>query len=356
MGAWYWIMNAPKSTSHRGTRPLIEEPHGGEKAVHRASVFGNPVGCFVREFETFVVEWDPRLRVPRWVLETFNAETLQGTGTRKLSEFKEDGAIHPNFRASLVSYRGSGYDRGHMAPAANHKSSQKAMDDTFVLANIAPQVGEGFNRDYWARFERFVQDLAYGICDDVYVVTGPLFLPRPSQKGWMMQYDMLGQPPRLMGIPSHFFKVVLGKSNDDARNVLGAFVIPNAPIEPNTPLAAFSVPLSALEAVAGIQFFPKLLMDDSHKESFDRLSLLWQQYGRRQEQSKKLLDKQSMWLLPPPEGYEQIKETRVEDFLSKPVRKGRFEHICEQTLCVLPEERWWEANKKVHGNGTNKNR
>jgi DNA/RNA endonuclease G (NUC1) len=46
----------------------------------------------------------------------------------------------------LISDFKSGYDRGHMVPAADAKISQKAMDETFYLSNIAPQVGDGFNR------------------------------------------------------------------------------------------------------------------------------------------------------------------------------------------------------------------
>ena len=61
-------------------------------------------------------------------------------------------------RLASTCDRGSGYDRGHLAPAADHKGSQKAMNSTFNLSNISPQVGEGFNRDYWARFEKFVKD------------------------------------------------------------------------------------------------------------------------------------------------------------------------------------------------------
>eukprot|EP01047_Picozoa_sp_COSAG01_P044704 COSAG01_NODE_4066_length_5385_cov_159.277336_3_plen_73_part_00 len=52
------------------------------------------------------------------------------------------------FRAKLSDYRRSGYDRGHMCAAADMKASQHSMDSTFLLTNIAPQVGEGFNRDY----------------------------------------------------------------------------------------------------------------------------------------------------------------------------------------------------------------
>lgn len=48
--------------------------------------------------------------------------------------------MHVFHRATNADYRGSGFDRGHLAAAANHKWTQKAMDDTFYLSNVAPQV------------------------------------------------------------------------------------------------------------------------------------------------------------------------------------------------------------------------
>lgn len=50
------------------------------------------------------------------------------------------GSVHVFHRATNADYKGSGFDRGHLAAAANHKWSQKAMDDTFYLSNVAPQV------------------------------------------------------------------------------------------------------------------------------------------------------------------------------------------------------------------------
>lgn len=54
--------------------------------------------------------------------------------------------------------------------------SQTAMDESFLMTNISPQVGVGFNRGYWSRLEGFVRHLAHQY-DAVYVITGPLFLP-----------------------------------------------------------------------------------------------------------------------------------------------------------------------------------
>jgi endonuclease G, mitochondrial len=338
-GAYWWLQERQGSLQ----KPLL----------HPALRFGAPTTSYTRTFETFVVEYDPRMRVPRWVLEHFNASSMKGDGTRSSSRFVEDGAIPERFRASLEMFRGSGYDRGHMAPAANHKSSQKAMDDTFVLSNIAPQVGEGFNRDYWARFERFVQDLAYNNCEDVFVVTGPLFLPRPGPTGWRMEHSMLGNPPQLMGLPTHFYKVMVAEGKPSSPGtVVGAFVMPNARVDPSTPLSSFAVPLSALEAVAGVEFFPNLLRDE-HRVAVDEASLMWQQYGCEMKPHLRLTDPlSSQTLLPPlPSAANataiQKREAMRDRQIARPgaMRNG-FRHVCEHNACTLPAERWWESNSK----------
>ena len=46
-----------------------------------------------------------------------------------------------------------------MAAAGNHMTDQRFMDDTFLLSNMAPQVGKGFNRDKWEHLERYVRKL-----------------------------------------------------------------------------------------------------------------------------------------------------------------------------------------------------
>jgi DNA/RNA endonuclease G (NUC1) len=67
--------------------------------------------------------------------------------------------LPPEMCARLSDFYRSGYDRGHLAPAADHRQSVTHMRSTFDLANIAPQIGKGFNRSYWARLESFVRHL-----------------------------------------------------------------------------------------------------------------------------------------------------------------------------------------------------
>lgn len=155
--------------------------------THPAMRLGWPVSTesLLRVHSGYVASFDARTRNPRWVLEVLNKNTCRGPGDRKRSHFVEDETFGERFRNKLSDFRGSGYDRGHLAAAAGHKSSQLAMDETFRLCNISPQVGAGFNRDYWARLERFTRDLAWtaGGEKDVLVATGPLFLPTRTGAG-----------------------------------------------------------------------------------------------------------------------------------------------------------------------------
>ncbi|BDA47734.1 probable endonuclease G, mitochondrial [Coccomyxa sp. Obi] len=261
-------------------------------ALHHALKYGMPSSEGLRFFQNFVLSFDSRTRNPRWVLEHITRAQTRGDGNRKNVEFYEDKELDQRFRSRLSDFRESGYDRGHMAPAANHKETADTMLETFVLSNISPQVGRGFNRDYWARFERFI-NLLTRTCDDVYVVTGPLFLPSKTPLGYMMQHPMIGQPPRMVAVPTHFFKVVLAErtavnsvdSDTSTEAVMGAFVLPNAPLQADLPLTAFSVPLEALEEAAGLQFFPGFLNAD-RRAALDRAALAYQKWGRQQMKLK----------------------------------------------------------------------
>lgn len=159
----------------------------------------------------------------------------------------EDVSIPEKFRAKLKDYFRSGYDRGHQVPAADAKWSQLAMDDTFALSNMCPQVGEGFNRDYWAHFEDFCRRLTLSY-PSVRIVTGPLYLPKREADGkWRVSYEVIGSPPNV-SVPTHFYKVIYGEKGPNGSPVsLGAFVLPNAHIANDKPLTDFEVPVEAVE-------------------------------------------------------------------------------------------------------------
>jgi len=205
--------------------------------------------------------YDRRTRNPSWVAEHITPASLAiNNADRKKSTFFEDTTVPAMFRAKLSDYFRSGYDRGHQVPAADAKWSQDAMDGTFALSNMCPQVGEGFNRDYWAHFETFCRDLTKTY-PSVRIVTGPLYLPHRDPDGkWRVNYEVIGTPPNV-AVPTHFYKVIYaedGTNSPTAKVALGAFVLPNARIANDKRLMDFEVPLEAVERASGLQFGSQL--------------------------------------------------------------------------------------------------
>ncbi|GJE86802.1 DNA/RNA non-specific endonuclease [Phanerochaete sordida] len=257
---------------HPTGMPQLSQPGTLVKAESQLLKYGHPgpiSDLLVRK--AYVAAYDRRLRHPAWTAEHLTLASLgksplearpsaEETGDRSKSQFVEDESVPAMFRAKLADYFRSGYDRGHMVPAADAKISQEAMDETFLLTNIAPQVGAGFNRHYWAYLEDWCRRLT-GNFADVYVFTVPLYLPKLDGDGkWRVHYEVIGKPPSI-AVPTHFAKVVLTTrpSSPSTPNVpeisTGAFVLPNAEIPDQAPLENFVVPIEAVERAAGLTFF-----------------------------------------------------------------------------------------------------
>lgn len=269
----------------------------------------NPAGLFEYGFpgpvadlatrQALVSSYDRRLRNPHWVVEHITPASLASReGDRRHSSFVEDEAVPDKFRARLKDYFRSGYDRGHQVPAADCKWSQKAMDETFFLSNMCPQVGEGFNRDYWAHFEDFCRRLTDRY-PSVRIVTGPLYLPRrdPTDGKWYTRYEMIGNPPSV-AVPTHFYKVIFAEDGRVGGDVaLGAFVLPNAPIPNQKPITDFEVPLEAVERASGLEFATKLPAARRRRLCADNTcALVIREYADRQ----KAFGKDAAKGLPPP--------------------------------------------------------
>lgn len=137
----------------RPQQPQPQQPNNALSNIEKAREilpfgFPGPVSDIVYR-NAYVTSFNRRDRNPNWVAEHLTAAKLKRGDDvdRQKSTFKEDDSIPPQFRAKLADYFRSGFDRGHMVPAADVKNSQVSMDETFYLTNISPQVGQGFNRD-----------------------------------------------------------------------------------------------------------------------------------------------------------------------------------------------------------------
>ncbi|XP_049618711.1 endonuclease G, mitochondrial isoform X3 [Syngnathus scovelli] len=256
------------SGGEEGLQPVF--PLGPVPSVHAASEltlsrssggavmkYGFPSLSNIRTRESYVSSYDPRTRTPAWVIERLSGDTLGGAADRACCDFKEDDSVHFYHRATNADYKGSGLDRGHMAAAANHKWSQKAMDDTFYLSNVAPQ-NPHLNQNAWNNLEKLCRSLTKRYAN-VYVCTGPLYLPRQEADGKLyVRYQVVGR--NHVAVPTHFFKVLILERGGAQEGVeLRSYVLPNEAVDQKMPLERFLVPIETIERASGLLFVPNIV-------------------------------------------------------------------------------------------------
>ena len=104
-----------------------------------------------------------------WVFYEIKKERVLGLISRT-DNFRSDNSVSTN-SATLSDYKGSGFDRGHLAPAADFSFSTTAMSESFYMSNMSPQ-NPSFNRGIWKNLESLVR--TWGTNNSIYVVTGPI--------------------------------------------------------------------------------------------------------------------------------------------------------------------------------------
>ena len=240
---------------------------------HPALKHGTPISHRTRYDENYVVNFDQRTRDPLWVIERLTKQRLDAEAEhppgRRDAKYLEATDVPARLRSRLAHYKHSGYDRGHLAPAADHRGSKDAVQSTFYLDNMCPQ-DSLLNRGPWLRLEELCRSVAR-VADEVYVVSGPLFLPEREKDGLRMRNRVLGSPPSVTWVPSHFFKVVLAERG--GVSYIGCFVLPNGKCDDD--LSRWLVPLENLEAAAGLIPFPNTLTDDAARDALAAAEARW---------------------------------------------------------------------------------
>ena len=149
----------------------------------------------------FWCKYDCRLQVPtevRWSVSRINLGSSQREPSWK---FKSDVPA-PWGVARHETYIGSGYDRGHMAPAADFSISKTLMRQTFVMSNICPQT-PALNRGPWKRTE-IAERMIAQMHDSCHVLALPLFL-KP---------DTVWIGGKLVAVPDAFVKLIYNTNPD----------------------------------------------------------------------------------------------------------------------------------------------
>lgn len=189
-----------------------------------------------KEYEGFTVMFNPDNGTPDWVgWELLDVEA-NGDVARS-NQFWQDEDVKGC--PTTNDYKNSGYDRGHMCPAADQKWSNQAMRDCFVLTNITPQ-DHALNAGAWQTLEK--KERLWAQRDSALViVAGPIYADSDKTR--------IGEAG--VRVPSAFFKVILAPYLKEPRAI--GFIYPNMTSPGN--MADYAMSVDDVEGITGLDFF-----------------------------------------------------------------------------------------------------
>ena len=194
----------------------------------------------------YALSFNDEWLIPNWVAWRLTPERLTGK-VKRTDEFTEDMNLPESLRVQHRDYSRSGYDRGHMVPAADMKWDEMAMRESFYMSNICPQA-PNLNKGDWKELEEACRNWVQLHNTTAYIACGPIV-----QTG--KKSTRIGKSNKIT-VPDGFFKVVMKLGKQPA--AVG-FLFPND--DCNVPLESYAVPVDSVEVLTGIDFF-HLLPDE----------------------------------------------------------------------------------------------
>lgn len=187
----------------------------------------------------YTLSYNSHHKQANWVAYTLTEAKRTG-GKERGNQFRPDPKVSHG-SASNDDYRKSGYDRGHLAPAADQGYSDETMRESFYLSNMSPQE-PGFNRGIWKTLETRVRD--WSVLDSV------LFI---ASAGILVDgLNVIGQ--NKVSVPESFYKVILAYRKGNPTAI--GFLMPNE--KSTEDVSRYMVTVDSVEQVTGIDFFCKL--------------------------------------------------------------------------------------------------
>lgn len=187
----------------------------------------------------YTLSYNEKAEQAEWVAYELKKNYIKNSNFKR-PFFVEDPKVTTQ-SADWRNYKNSGYDKGHLCPAADMEFDINAYNDTFFTSNISPQ-NHDFNAGIWNRLEQKLRFWAVKN-DGLIVVTGGVL--KGTSKG-------IGKED--VAVPNYFYKIAL--SNHKGNYKVIAFLVPNE--KSSKPIFDYVVSVDKLESITGIDFFPKL--------------------------------------------------------------------------------------------------
>lgn len=219
---------------------MSSQPSASAEALMKVAVPAEITQQIV-DYDGFTVSFNADAHQPNYVAWELLESELDGPVGRT-NDFGVDENVAGS--AELSDYRRSGFDRGHMIPAADVKWSQSAMEASHLLTNICPQ-DHRLNSGAWGALENNCRKWAKRD-SAIIIICGPVlsdYMPRS-----------IGGGDRKIPVPERFFKVVVAPFANPPRGI--GFLMNNGVVEGG--IQATAVSIDEVESVTGFDFFAAL--------------------------------------------------------------------------------------------------
>ena len=259
-GGCLYFISRENEQKERVEEFLIEESKGRVEEINNNLIISNSSSTennssnayTTNDFAPNVRKYDKIVNYSYYTLSYAEAHeqaqwvmyTLQGSAVNpaidRTDNYRPDPRVSTG-TAQLSDYRGSGFDRGHLAPAADMKYTSTSMSESFFMSNMSPQT-PSFNRQIWRKIESQFRSWGHEY-EKVIIVTGPV-----------LNGDYLGTiGSNGVTVPRYYYKVAIDPDNLE-RNI--AVLIENK--GSSASIQSFVVSIDSLESLTGIDFFYKL--------------------------------------------------------------------------------------------------
>ena len=189
--------------------------------------------------EGYAIGYSNKYKQPIWVSYNLTEKEVNTKKSSRNDDFRSDWRLWGQ-SAEPADYKGSNYDRGHLAPAADMRWSNKSMSQSFFMSNMSPQTAE-LNRVAWRKLEKAVRDWAVKY-KKIHVISGPIFNSH--------DYKRIGR--NRVAVPHAYYKVIYAPE----QNEMIGFILPNA--DASSKLSRYAMSVYDVEEAAQLEFFMAL--------------------------------------------------------------------------------------------------
>ncbi|MBC7880653.1 MAG: DNA/RNA non-specific endonuclease [Anaerolineae bacterium] len=232
-------------------------PANAETSVHL--LLGNPSGAtthasnrsnYLLVKPQYALSYSDYTKIPNWVSWQLNQSWLGSADSQYPDSLDSTLPLGWQQIPADNCYSCSGFDRGHMTPAADRSNTAESNSATFVMTNIIPMAPENAQGP-WRDLEEYCRELvAQG--KELYIISGG------HGTGKTMSSTLLGQS---INVPAKTWKVILvldrpdsGLEGVNAETRVIAVDIPNESGVRNNDWRSYRVTVDSIEAATGLNF------------------------------------------------------------------------------------------------------